>query len=47
LKDKDFLINHENSDKIIDIAAYFLAKLTLDAIKDLFFSAHEIKKWLK
>lgn len=33
-------------DKFYFAASNYIAKKTLDAIKDLFSGAHEIKKWL-
>ncbi|EAR93244.2 DNA-directed RNA polymerase (macronuclear) [Tetrahymena thermophila SB210] len=41
LRDKDFLTEEEAYE-----ASYYLAQTTLDCIKDLFSSAHYIKKWL-
>lgn len=43
LRDKDFM-NEEEKDAYI--ASFYIAKLTLDCLKDLFSGAHYIKKWL-
>ena len=43
LKDKEFF---DQDDRDVYEASYYIAVLTLDAIKDLFKGAHDIKKWL-
>lgn len=47
LKDKPYALSQPDVDQFLQKASHYLALLTLDAIKDLFSSAHEIKQWLK